>query len=332
MYQFFIGIDVSKNWINVACCSSAKINYAGQFANTTAGYDQMVTQLANYSEGTCDQWLICLEKTGSYSKKICRWLWDQGIAYREEDPLRIQRSTGLSRGKSDRYDARDICRFAYQRRDTIEADIPDHVNCYKIKKLLSRRDFLVRQKRAAVNTLKDQQTEFDQQTYQKLKIRNEQLLEIYNEQIREVEGMIRSIINEDQALRQNDALAQSVIGIGPVTSAALLAFTNNYKRFENARELASYVSIAPFPYKSGTSINGGDQVHPFGNKFIKTLLSNGVQNAIRHDNQLKIYFNRKIREGKATGKVINAIKNKLIQRVYAVIKRQSPYVPLANYA
>ena len=44
------------------------------------------------------------------------------------------------------------------------------------------------------------------------------------------------------------------------------------------------------------------------------------------------YYNRKKEEGKESGVVLNAIKNKLIQRVFAVVKRGTPYVKLMTYA
>jgi len=43
------------------------------------------------------------------------------------------------------------------------------------------------------------------------------------------------------------------------------------------------------------------------------------------------YYERKIAEGKPEGIVFNNIKNKLIHRVFAVIKRQTPFVPLNKH-
>ncbi len=51
-----------------------------------------------------------------------------------------------------------------------------------------------------------------------------------------------------------------------------------------------------------------------------------------NDPEIKEYYKRKIAEGKRPGIVINAVKNKLIQRLFCVIKRQTPYVKLKNYA
>ncbi len=67
------------------------------------------------------------------------------------------------------------------------------------------------------------------------------------------------------------------------------------------------------------------------NKKIKSLLSNGVAAAKRFDPEMGLYYVRKIDQGKAKGVVLNNIKNKLVQRAFAVVKRQTPYVQMANY-
>jgi len=73
------------------------------------------------------------------------------------------------------------------------------------------------------------------------------------------------------------------------------------------------------------------KVSPLGHKKLKALLTNGVMSAIQYDKELKAYYERKIAEGKLKYKVLNAVKNKLISRVFATVKRGTPYVELFNY-
>jgi transposase len=63
-------------------------------------------------------------------------------------------------------------------------------------------------------------------------------------------------------------------------------------------------------------------------KELKSLLTNGVYAAIKYNNQIKQYYQRKIKEGKNEFSVINAIRNKLIHRVFATINRGTPYVKM----
>ena len=190
----------------------------------------------------------------------------------------------------------------------------------------------MRQRHACKLSLKDQRLEMEPAIFQQLSEQNQQLVSMYEEQIRVVEQLIEQTIYEDPELKKNDQLAQSVKGIGPITSAFLIAYTHNFERFENARQFACYSGIAPFPNRSGVTLKGKTKVSPIANKQIKAILSNGANSAIVFDKELKLYYQRKRAEGKAYGTVINAVKNKLVQRVFAVIKRQTPFVPMMNYA
>jgi hypothetical protein len=51
-----------------------------------------------------------------------------------------------------------------------------------------------------------------------------------------------------------------------------------------------------------------------------------------HDPELRVYYHRKLVEGKHKGTVLNAVKFKLIERMFAVVKRGSSYVKLSQYS
>ncbi|MCI1646716.1 MAG: hypothetical protein LKI39_13800 [Bacteroides sp.] len=53
-----------------------------------------------------------------------------------------------------------------------------------------------------------------------------------------------------------------------------------------------------------------------------------ARNARIHDPEIKEYFERKTVQGKQFGIVMNAIKYKLVQRMFAVVKRGTPFVQL----
>ena len=90
--------------------------------------------------------------------------------------------------------------------------------------------------------------------------------------------------------------------------------------------------IAPYEYSSGSSVNGKSQTSRLANKKIKILLANGANSAIVHDKELKQYFWRKVEMGKPKMLVINAVKSKMIHRVFAAIKRGSGFVDIKKYA
>lgn len=156
---------------------------------------------------------------------------------------------------------------------------------------------------------------------------NQTLLGIYLSQIKAIETEIRETIKEDKDLKTSNELIQSIKGIGPIIGAYLIAFTDNFRKFDNARKFACYCGIAPFSNQSGKYV-GKSSVSHLANKKIKSILSNAVPMTVLYDPQLGRYKQAKLLEGKTKGIIMNNIKNKLIQRVFAVVKRQSPYVIL----
>ena len=142
---------------------------------------------------------------------------------------------------------------------------------------------------------------------------------------------MRKIIKSDEAIYKNYKLLCSVIGVGLVIAVETIVLTENFTAITNPRKYACYVGIAPGRKESGISIRGGDHVSKKGFKQAKANLSLVALQAIRHDSNIRSYWLRRKAEGKHTGVVLNAIKFKMILRMFAVIKRQKPYVEMDAY-
>ena len=118
----------------------------------------------------------------------------------------------------------------------------------------------------------------------------------------------------------------SVAGISIITALHLLVYTHNFTRFSNAKKLASYAGVAPFEYTSGSSIRGKTQVHPIANKTLKTALHMVALSSIRQKGEMRIYYERKVKEGKNKMSIINAIRNKILHRVFSCVTQQRLYI------
>ena len=62
------------------------------------------------------------------------------------------------------------------------------------------------------------------------------------------------------------------------------------------------------------------------NKKLKCNLHMASLSAVRLDPDLKAYYDRKVLEGKNKMSVLNAVKNKLLARVVAVVNKKEEYV------
>ena len=68
------------------------------------------------------------------------------------------------------------------------------------------------------------------------------------------------------------------------------------------------------------------RVSKLANMKLKTLLHMAAMSCIRAKGDLKEYYIRKVKEGKNKMLILNNVRNKLIETMFAVIKRQSGYV------
>jgi len=65
---------------------------------------------------------------------------------------------------------------------------------------------------------------------------------------------------------------------------------------------------------------------------MKSLLNMAALSAKRNDREISDYYMRKTAEGKNPMSVLNAIRCKILSRVFAVINRQTPFVNTHKFA
>jgi transposase len=152
------------------------------------------------------------------------------------------------------------------------------------------------------------------------------------EDIKELEAAIKSIINQSEAVRDNYNLLISIKGVGFITAAYMIAYTDNFQKFSRSRQFSCYAGVVPFEHSSGTSIRGKSRVSHYANKKAKCLLNLAASVAIQHNKELKQYYQRRVAEGKSKMSTLNIIRNKLVDRMFAVVKRQTAYQEILTIA
>lgn len=85
--------------------------------------------------------------------------------------------------------------------------------------------------------------------------------------------------------------------------------------------------VGPFRYTSGKSIHSKSIVSQRANKQMKSLLHLGSVCVATHmkSGEHKQYYERKIKEGKHPMCVLNAIREKIVSKMFAVIRKDEPY-------
>jgi transposase len=105
----------------------------------------------------------------------------------------------------------------------------------------------------------------------------------------------------------------------------MIAKTEGFTTITEPRKMACYCGIVPFDHQSGTSIKRQPRVSSYADKSIKSILHLSAMSAIRLDNKFRDYYRRKVAEGKNKMSVLNAVRNKIVHTIFALIKNQATY-------
>jgi transposase len=109
-FTHILGIDVSKRTLDAAL-SPNKANapmVSHQFTNSLGGYKKMISWLRE-QEMALDHLLVCMENTGIYHRALVDFLQRKKAFVWVENPVAINWSSGLQRGKTDQMDSQRIC-------------------------------------------------------------------------------------------------------------------------------------------------------------------------------------------------------------------------------
>jgi len=122
------------------------------------------------------------------------------------------------------------------------------------------------------------------------------------------------------------ALLCSIIGIGRTLAPVMITEIGDIARFSSGKSLVAYAGLDPKVKQSGMSLKHNTKITKRGSPYLRHAAYIAATIAKRHDPELKIYFEKKIKEGKRYKEATVATARKILYRVYAVWKRGTPYV------
>lgn len=320
-FQHFVGCDVSKDTLDFALFERQKdyrVFQHVQLANTPDGFKGMRKWLKSLKVDL-NKTVIGMEHTGLYSESFSEWCFKQNITFVMLHSADVKNACARGRNKTDKIDSQFIADYLYTMREKLSPSSPEPGIIKELRKLQSERRLAVNSRTAYLNQIKGI-TDKDS-----LKRMNK-MIEIFDKQIKAIEKKIMELVRSRESISRNYDLLDTIPGIGPVNIVATIVATADFTRFQTSRQYAKFICVSPLAKESGTSVRGGNHVSKAGHSMLKSLLTKGAQSAIRNDAQLKTYYERKISQGKSYGCVLNAVKFKLVCRMFAVIKRQQPYV------
>lgn len=309
----YVGIDISKLTFDVALnCDGHYVHY--KFANDIKGFKKFFKLLDS------NHWCV-MEASGPYYLKLAFYLSDQGILLSVINPLVIRRFSQmrLLRAKTDKKDAVMIAEYGKVEKPLLWIKEEDYVLELKqmqayCEQLTKNRTGLLRQQQAfEVNP--SQSKAVLKSSLQQIKLIEKQLAHIEEEML---------IIIQKHHQEQYKQL-RTIPGIGPKTSLALIVLSGGFSKFDNAKQLCSYVGLSPRIFESGTSVKGRSRICKMGMSRIRAMLYVCAWSAKKNNKACRELFDRLVEKGKAKKLALIAVANKLLKQAFAIAKSNKYY-------
>ncbi|SDG68604.1 IS110 family transposase [Prevotella communis] len=338
MKKIFIGIDVSKKTIDASVIipsmtgDKPSLQVYGKFDNRPSGFRKMVAMVRKAAAGIdTSEWTFCCETTGGYDIALCDYITSkQMIIWREHaaEIAKIRRD----HGKDDRRDSLLIAEYAWRNQDKTRPYTPKNVEILNLRHLLLYRRQLVEMRKQLVvrsNELKQIAENCEQLKF--MYKDSQKLIKEITERIENCEVKMRELMSTSPTIAANFSHIISITGIGLVSTAAILIYTNNFIGITSYKKFASYCGIAPFYEDSGTTVHKRDYIGHKSNSIVRTYLTQAAQVASRFNVDMVEYKQRMALAGKPQQVIIINIANKLLRIVFSVIKNDCDYEPRHEY-
>lgn len=324
-YKHFIGIDVSKKWLDLTMLEENRVLLYKRIDNTAQAIKHFFKELESIKGYKLAQSVVCMEHTGIYNTPLLSYLITLGAPVCLESGLQIKRSSGVKRGKNDKVDSLRIAQYIYKNQKDIKLWQPRRDIVESLKQMNRLRNRLVTALKQLKTPLKEASGYIKKKDQRRDINGCRSSITALNKDLKALDKDIRTLIKSDETLDRLFNLVCSVTGIGPVTAVEIIITTNEFRTITCNKKYACYSGIAPFEHQSGSSIRGKTRVSSLGNKTVKKLLHMAALSAAHCTGDLKEYFERKVAEGKNKMLVLNALRNKLIARVFACVRQNRPY-------
>jgi len=316
-----LGVDVSKDKVDVALIEGKQALGSGEFANTGVGFKKLDKWLSNKGAGSV--W-VCLEATGRYGEGLAEYFYEAGHQVSMVNPARIKKyaESQLRRNKNDQIDAVVIADFCRTQEPVLWG--PATPQKRELQEMSRRMEALIEQRTREINRLKSGQgcgvvLESLQDS-----------LSFLDEQMSKLERRIREHIDRHSDLKEEFDLLTSIRGIGDKTAIKLMAELPDVKRFDSVGQVVAYAGLSPQQHTSGSSVHKRSRLTKIGKQTLKTAMYFPALSAIRFNPVVKALAERLEERGKDKMVIVGAAMRKLLQLVYGVLKSGQPFDP--NYA
>lgn len=306
----FVGIDVSKRWLDVQVHEDGQ---AWKVGNDPDGFAKLITRMR-----MVEPTIIVFEATGGYESHCVKALSEAGLAVAVVNPTRVRRfaeAMGIL-AKTDKMDAKVIAHFASvvkplakNRQTPLEEQLAACVE---------RRRQLSVEVTAEKNRLST--------SPECMRSDIEEHIAWIDEHIKKLDTQIQACISQKTEWQERAEIIDSVPGVGPVTASTLVAEMPELGLL-NRQEIAALAGVAPFNKDSGPK--RGRRKISGGREGVRRTLFMAALSAAKCNPIIRPFYESLLKRGKEKKVALTACMRKLLVIINVMVRdgKQWKYSP-----
>ena len=300
-HERFVGIDVSKEWIDIAYsdgCYRVK-QHPGEI-------DKKITEIKKFDPHFC-----VVESTGGYERLIIDRLHAAGLKVHIAHPLQARhfaKAKGLL-AKTDKLDAYMLASYGAFLGEKARLSKPD-ARQQKLQDLQSRCEQLKGMYQAEL-------CRYSNCVHETIKKDIKKSITFLRTRIKVITDEIQEIIKTDDQLKAKHDLLCSMKGVGQVTAQTMLISLPELGKLTR-KQIAALAGVAPISNESGKK-RGRARIQQGRGSVRKTLYMAALV-ATRHNEPLKKFYERLVTAGKPKKVALVAVMRKMLIILNAMIR------------
>ncbi len=320
--MYSIGLDISKSTINVYVpCNDLDL----VIENNLKSIKSLYSKLKKQYKKEFDKLVFIYEPTSNYSFLLKSFCANKNIKSFIVNPKKSASFAKVMghRNKTDIKDARLLSKMIVTAKDedikvpminSVEEELKELIACYKLiikQQVISKNHIAaLKAKREKSYSIKELELQYQFLKKQELKLIKQ----------------IKSVIKKDEKLQEIFKNLQTIDGIGEISSIVLLSHFTQYPN-ANQKQIVSLAGLDPIEKSSGSSVRGKTKISKAGSKICRGTLFMPAMTSIRHNERLKIFYDRLKENGKHTTVIQVAIMRKLLIIAHSLYKNNKSYDP-----
>jgi len=328
MLKYSVGLDISSKSIN-GCLSiidngqKVTVKSTQTFTNSKSGFKSMDTWLRKNHKDQNIPLVICMEATGNYHECCALYLFEKGYSVSVVLPNKAKnylRSLG-NKSKNDSIDAKGLAQMGAEQCLSIWS--PFGRFFYELRSLTRHHQTLQEQKTVSKNQL--HAIKNGMYSSKAVEKQLESMIKLIDKQLEQLETTIKNHLQSEEEIWKKACNICTIKGVGLLTTAIVLAETNGFELFENAKQLVSYSGYDVIENQSGKH-NGKTRISKKGNSRIRRAMFMPAFQAVTY--QVKPFcnlFNRTFEKHGLKMKSYVAVQKKILTTIYALWKNNTPF-------